>query len=151
MGIPALAALAIWRLGERMGAARRWAAAGVFAPVALLGLAVFIVDRQYGCALSYGSRNCTFDALGSLSLAVLSGFLAWLFLRARDRLDHVDTALMLLFTAAWAGAGLSTSLLPLIVSLNVLVYVGNRLLNRRGFRVRYLLMRDDYDDGSGPR
>ena len=146
IGLPPAGALIIWRLGDRFVAARSWLAAAIFTVVGLLALVLFVFNRLNACTFASGSQNCAFDGLATLSVVVLGALLAWASIAARRTQDRQDYVLMLVFMAAWAGVGLARELFTLIVSLNVLIFVANRWLNRRGFKLRYLFVRDDYKD-----
>lgn len=146
IGLPLTGALFIWRLGDRSEVARGWLAAVIFAVVGLVAFVVFLVNRQYACTFALGRQSCLIDGVASLSLMALSALLAWRTIAARGAIDSQDTALMLLFAAAWAGMGLAKELLLFLVSLNVLIFAGSRWLNRRGLSLRYLILRDDYKD-----
>ncbi len=147
VGLPLAGALIIWRLGDRLGPARSWLAVALFGVVGLAALALFLAERQYACTFALGRQSCLIHGLASLSLVALNALFVWRTLAAAGAIDSQDTALMLLFVAAWAGVGLASELLVFLVSLNLLIFAVNRWLNRRGLKLRYLLMRDDYKDG----
>ena len=146
IGLPLLAALTIWRGGDRFLPAQRWLVIITFGLIALIALTLFFLDKQYACILMFGRQNCLFDGLASLSLVLLSLLFARSSVLLRGEDKGSDYILMLLLSSAWAGMGLVENLLVFLIFLNLFFFVFNRWLNRRGLKWRFLVLRDDYKD-----
>ena len=146
IGLPLAGALAIRRWGGRFPLAQRWVAAAIFSAVALLALALFLLNRQYACIVVSGRANCLLDGAGPLGLALLAMFSAIRCVVPASEGKRRDLVLMLLLCGALAGIGLARNLLALIVFLNLFLFVGYRWLTGKGFQPRILILRDDYKD-----
>jgi len=54
--------------------------------------------------------------------------------------------LILLLSGAWAGMGLAGNLVVFVVFLNLFLFVIHRLIQRKGLKWRFLVIRDDFED-----
>lgn len=147
IGLPLAGALVTWRWGHRFPRALRWAAAAIFGVAGLIALLLFLLNRQYGCILASGSKNCLWDGAASLGIFLLDAFFALRCVVPAAGGPRRDFVLMLLLSGALAGLGLAQNLLVLIVFLNLFLFVGSRWLSKKGFQPRFLVLRDDYKDG----
>ena len=153
IGLPLLAALAIWLWSNTFPRARQRLAASVLAIVGLIAATLFVIDRDYACVLASGRQNCLFDGLATVSLACLSLVLARACLAAPDptRANKVwDYRMLLLLASGWAGVGLGDNLLVFILAVYLLFYVLLRWMRRKGLRGGMFVVRDDYAAGRAP-
>lgn len=146
VGLPLAGALVIWRWGGRFPHAQRWVAAVLFAVAGLAALLLFLLNRHYACILVPGRANCLWDGAASLGLFLLNVLFAVRCIVPAGEGKRRDLVVMLLLSGAFAGIGLASNLLVLIVFLNLFLFVGSRWLSRQGFQPRFLVLRDDYKD-----
>jgi len=133
-------------LGGRFPHAQRWVAAAITGVVALVALALFLLDGRYACILASGRANCLLDGAGTLGFFLLGAFLAIRCLTPPAGNRPRAFILMLLLCSALAGMGLAQNLLVLIVFLNLFMFVLYRWLTGKGIQPRFLVLRDDYGD-----
>jgi len=141
IGLPVIAALVVWRRSMR-----RWLVVSIFGVAGLAGLVLFVVNRHYACIVRGGQQNCLFDGLATLSLFALNAVLARRRVVIEDTDPRGDDILMLLLSGAWAGMGLAGNLEVFVVFLNLFLFVIHRLIQRKGLKWRFLVIRDDFED-----
>jgi hypothetical protein len=147
IALPLAGALVIWRWGDLFDPARRWAAAAIFGVASAAVLILFLFNRHYACIVASGSKNCLWDGAASLGLFLLDSLFAIRCIVPPEQGKRRDFIVMLLLSGALAGIGLSENLLLLVIFLNVFLFVGHRWLTRKGIQPRFLVVRDDYNNG----
>jgi NADH:ubiquinone oxidoreductase subunit 2 (subunit N) len=122
VALPGLSALLIrlWRSG-RLGAQRRLArfALGL---TALAALALFLIGERYACTFSMGAGQCAIAGLATLSVILLNAVLLVVCLR-RENNTRRDYIHMLLLSVVWATMVVSNNVLFMLLALFLLPVV----------------------------
>jgi hypothetical protein len=146
IGLPLVGALAIWRWGASFPRAQRQLAVFILGTIALIALALFLLNRYYACILAFGKGNCVFDGAATLFLFVLGILLARRCLVLSGANKVQDCAFTLLLVAALAGMGLAQNLCLFLVFVNLFLFSLAQWLKRKGIGGHFLMLRDDYAD-----
>lgn len=142
IGLPLVGALAFWRWRNKFTSIRGWIATIIFSVSGLAALGLFLLNKHYACILSTGKQNCLTDGLATFSLILINAVLAVSSILRRKDFDY---RLTLLLSSAWAGMGLATNLLVLLIFLNLFFYTIYKWLDQKGLGWGMFITRNDYD------
>ena len=143
--LPAYCALLIWKNKSISPKTQDWGTIIVLHLCAIIGLSMFITNQQYRCIFQIGRENCFIDGSASLSLLLLSSYLAirLIFQEIKNKEVYL---LNLTLISIWSGLALLKNVFFTLVFLNLLLFWIDRYLKMQGTSWRFLVLRDDYKD-----
>ena len=144
--LPLIGTFVFWRWKNKFIDIRYWLAVIIFGMVGLAALGLFLLNKHFACIFATGKQNCLADGLATLSLILLCAVLVVNNIIRRDERQKLDYRLMLFLSSAWAGIGLATNLLVLLVFQNLFFYVIYKWLDQKGLGWGMFITRMDYRD-----